>query len=124
MLKFRRNPWLWRDRTRAVQEVLLVDRLQDHGDRPLKHFVFAGRNPEGTGLGDRAGLGDVDPTHGRGDVRAGLGSVQERWEVALPVRLIVLAGLSVHADGPSFAGAVVGLVEPEDVDECGARGLP
>ena len=43
---------------------------------------------------------------GGAPVRAGLGSVQQRLEVALQVRFVVLAGLSVHAHRPVLAGPV------------------
>ena len=61
----------------------------------------------------------MHPPHRRCPVRAGLGSVQQRLQVALQVRRVVLAGLSVHAHGPVLAGPAVGLVQPVDVDEVG-----
>jgi hypothetical protein len=50
---------------------------------------------------------------------AGLGSVQQRLEVALQIHCIVLGRLSVHAHGAVLAGPVVCLEEPVDVDEIG-----
>ena len=102
---------------RTVLEVLLVDRFQDHDDRTLKHLILEGRDAQRPGLGRRAGLGDMDPTHRRRLVRAGLGSVQQRPEVALQVRRVVLAALSVHAHRPVLARTPVSLTEPVDVDE-------
>ena len=75
---------------RAVQEVLLVDRFQHHDDRPLKDLVLEGRDPEGPGLRPEP-FGDVHPPHRRCPVRAGLGPVQQRLEVAPQVLCVVLA---------------------------------
>ena len=66
-------------------------------------------------------LRDVHPPHRRRLVRAGLGAVQQRPEVALQVRRVVRRGLSVHARGPVLARAPVRLVQPVDVDVVGQR---
>jgi hypothetical protein len=104
---------------RAVQEVLLVDRFQDHDHRPLKNLVFEGRYPQRSGLGSRASLGDMNSSHGRRHVGAGLGSVQQRLKVAHQVRRIVLAGLSVNSGRAVLPGLLVRLMQPVDVDEIG-----
>ena len=38
---------------RAGVEVLLIDRLQHHDDRPLKHLAFKRRNPDRPGVATR-----------------------------------------------------------------------
>ena len=100
---------------RAVVEVLLVDRLQQHDDRPLKHLVLQRRNPDRPGLAAGA-FRDMHPSHRRSPVRAGLGPVQERPEVALQVRLVVRGRLSVHAHRSVLARPPVGLAQPGQVE--------
>jgi len=81
-------------------------------------------------LGRADPFGNVHPPHGRCPVRAGLGPVQERLEVAPQIRFVVRGCLSVHAHGPVLARAPVGLVEPRQVEvvvqggECLLRSLP
>ena len=82
---------------RAVPEVLFVERLQHHDHRPLKNFVLKSGNSQRSGLGGRAGLGNVSSSHWGRKVRAGLGSVQQRLEVVLQIHRVVLGRLSVHA---------------------------
>jgi len=103
---------------RAVQKVLLVDRLQDHRHRPLEDFVLERRDPNGPGF--FAGpLGDIHPTHRRRPIRAGLGPVQQRLKVGLQVYRVLRGRLSVHADCTVLAGALVGFTQPFQVDQVG-----
>jgi hypothetical protein len=104
---------------RAVQEVLLVDGVQHHRDRPLKHFVFKGRDPERTRC--PVSLRDFDAPDRRGVVRAGLEAVQQRPEVALQVRRIVRRRLLVYADRAILARLLVGDAEKLHVDVMGQR---
>src|SRR5262245_19292634 len=60
----------WAKAVRAVQEVLLIDGVQHHRNRPLKYFVFEGRDPERTFGPVR--LGNLDTPDRRGVVRARL----------------------------------------------------
>src|SRR5437879_3566444 len=57
----------------AIQKVLLIDSFQNHDDRPLKHFVFKGRDTNGTGVATRP-LRDVHTSYRWRSVDAGLGS--------------------------------------------------
>src|SRR5262247_3244160 len=47
---------------RTGKEVLLVDGLQDHDNRPLRHLVFEGWKAEGPKRSSSIALGDVDPS--------------------------------------------------------------
>ena len=69
---------------RAVQKVLLVDRLQHHRHRPLKHLVLEGRDADGPRRLAVA-LRDVHPPHRGRPVRPGLDPVEQRLEVLLQV---------------------------------------
>ena len=59
----------------------------------------------------------MHPPHGRCPVRAGLGSAQQRLEVAQQVDRIVLCRLSVHAHSPVRTRAVERPVKPFEVHE-------
>ena len=106
---------------RAGIEVLLVDRLQQHDDRPLENLVLQGGNSDRASLGSRARLGNVHTPHRRCPVRPGLRPVQERLEVRLQVLRVLGPGLSVHARCPVFAGPVEGRFQPVDVHQIGQR---
>ena len=101
---------------RDVQEVRLVHRFQHHQHRTLEDLILKRRYPERAGLVGRARLGDVHSTHRRRHVRAGFGAVEEVLEVGLQVDLVVVRGLSVHADGPVLACPGIGCEHPFDVD--------
>jgi hypothetical protein len=101
---------------RDVQEVRLVDGFQHHQHRTLEDLILVRGYPQRPRLARRAGLGDLDSTHRRCHVRAGLGAVEQVLKVGHQVRLIVFRGLSVYADGAVFAGSEIGRVQPLDVD--------
>ena len=92
----------------GVQEVRLVHRLQHHQDRTLEDFVLKRGNSQRAGLARRACLGDMHSPHRRGHVRAGLRAIEEVLKVVPQVDLVILRGLSVHADGSILAGQSVG----------------
>jgi site-specific DNA recombinase len=104
---------------RAVQEVLFVDGLQHHGNRPLKHLILEGWNPNGPCL--PIALRDMHTPHGRCSVRARLRAFQQRAEVVLQVRCVVFRALSVHACRAVLTRAPVRFLEPVDVDVVGER---
>ena len=64
----------------------------------------------------------MNPTYRRGLVRAALGTVQQRLEVALQVRRILRGRLPVNADRPVLAGQPEGFLEPVKVDVMRQRG--
>jgi hypothetical protein len=101
----------WPITVRTVQEVLFVDRLQEHDDRPLQHFVFKGRDAEGTPVAS-CPFWNPRPPHGRRSVRAGLGPTFQRRQVLHQVRLVSPTSLSIHARGGVLAGGLVGVTQP------------
>jgi hypothetical protein len=99
---------------RAVQEVLLVDRLQRQHDRPLEDLILQSRYPEGAGPRTRP-FRNAHPPHRRCPVRAGLGAVQKRLQVVQQAQPVVVGRLSVHARCPVFAGPVESCDQPGQV---------
>ena len=100
---------------RAVVEILLVDRLQQHHDRPLEHFVLQRRDADGPGLSASA-LRDMHPPHRRRPVRARLRAFQERPKVALQVFLVVRRRLAVHAHRAILARPPISLSQPCQIE--------
>ena len=66
---------------RARQKVRLVDRLQKHQDRPLRHLVFKRRDAEGAFRAVR--FRDVVASHRRRAIAARLDPAQEAFEIGL-----------------------------------------
>jgi site-specific DNA recombinase len=106
---------------RAVQEVLFVEWLQQHDDRPLENLVLQGRDSERASLGGRAAFRNVHSSHGRSAVRAGLRAVEQALEIALQVALVFFRGHSVHAHGAVLARALVRFLQPIKVHQVGQR---
>ena len=100
---------------RAVVEVLLVNRLQEHHDRPLKHFVFQRRDADGAGLSASA-LRDMHPSHRRRPVHTRLRAFQEQSEVDLQVLLVVRRRLAVHPRRAVFARPPIGFSQPCQIE--------
>ena len=100
---------------RAVQKILLIDRLQHHGDRALQHFVLECRHPNRASLGSIA-FGDMHASHRRCVVRSGLGALQQVLQVLLQVRCVLLRVLAVHAPRAVLARAPIRLPEPVFID--------
>ena len=105
---------LWPKAVRAVEKFLLVDRFQHHGDCPLQHLVLEGGDAERPFL--PIALRDVDASHGRCSVRAGLRAVEQTPEVTLQICRVLLRGLPVDARGSVLARASVRLAQPCQVD--------
>src|SRR5262245_356248 len=103
---------------RAVVKVLLVDRLQQHDDRPLQHLVCKRRDADGSGLVTRA-LRYVHPPHRRRPVRAGLRRLQQSLQVAPESLVEVVDGLSIHAHGPVRPRSLIGDRQPVHVHVVG-----
>src|SRR5215472_7836543 len=105
---------------RAVQKALLVNCLQYHDYRPLKHLVLEGRYPDGTRL--RAiSFWYVHSPNRWCHVAAGLDPFEQRAEVFLQVARIILGRLSVHAGGSVLARAPIRLAQPVDIDVLSKR---
>src|SRR5438034_1070963 len=100
---------------RAVQKVLLVNRLEHHDHRPLKDLVFEGRYPD-RARGCSIALGDIRPLHGWRSVTARLGAVEQIPEILLQVLRIRVSRLSVYTRCAILPRAPIGLFEPGHVD--------
>ena len=100
---------------RARQKVHLVDRLQQHQDRPLRHLVFKRRNAQRPFRAIR--FGDVVAAHRWGDIAARLDPVQEVVKIGLQILLVVGARHTVNARRTVLAGAPIRLDHPLEVDE-------
>ena len=100
---------------RARQEVALVDRLQQHQDRPLRHLVFERRDAERPSRAVR--LGDVVPAHRRREVVARLDPVQEAFEIGLKVLLVAGGRHAVDARRPILARSAIRFAHPLAVDQ-------
>src|SRR6266849_2162845 len=105
---------------RARPKVLLVYRLQHHGDRSLRHLVLEGRNAERPLRAVH--LGDVRPAHRRCLVAAGFDAIEEVHKVDLQVRLVCGRRHTVDAGRAVLAGQLVRLLHPFQVDDVVQRG--
>src|SRR5271166_3932664 len=99
---------------------LLIDRLQRHDDRSLCHLVLERRDAEWPLRAVR--LWNVDPTHRRGGVAAGLDALQERQKIGLQVRLVLRRCHPVDARCSILARQPVRLPHPFQVDDMVKRG--
>ena len=106
---------------RAVQKLLLIQRLQDHLHRPLQHLVFEGWHTYGAGLAPRA-LRYVHAPHRWSKVRSRLRSFQQSPEVTPKILGVLLGRLPVHPHRRVFARTLVGFQQPPQVDVIGQRG--
>src|SRR5262249_1701962 len=107
-----RSPWP--KPVRAGLEVLLVDRLPQHDDRPLEDFVLRRRYPDRPGPGRPGSFREVRPAHRRCPVGAGLGPVQERTPIGVQVRFVVRGGYPGPTRGPAPAPAPARPPPPRD----------
>jgi site-specific DNA recombinase len=101
---------------RAVQKVLLEDRLQHHQHRPLQHFVFQRRNADGTRLFRFARLGDVHPTHWRRTIPTGFEPLEQARQVRFQVSFVLRRRHAVDTRRTVLAGAPVRLAQPLLID--------
>jgi hypothetical protein len=81
---------------REILEVLLVNRFQQHGHRPLQHFVLDGGPTEGSSLLAVA-FGDMYPLDWRRDVAPAFDPVEQAQQVLFPVLALVGPSLAIHA---------------------------
>jgi len=95
---------------RAVQKVLLVDCLQYHRHRLLKHLVFKRRYPYRADFRP-VPFRNVHAPHRRRSVGvSGLRSVEQLLEIALQLSRILLRRLAIHSHRAVLAHAPIGLV--------------
>lgn len=112
---------------RAVQKVVLVNRLQQHDDRPLEDLVLqtgnsgTDRRLVGASLGLRVALRNVHSPDRRCLVRAGLYAVEQPLEVPQQVLLVFGRGYSVYALGSVLPGAPIRFDQPVEVHQVGQR---
>ena len=99
----------------ARQKVRLVDRLQQHQDRPLRHLVFERRDAQRAFRPVR--LRDVVPSHRRRAVAARLDPVQKAFEIGLQVLFVFGSRHAVDARRPILARAAIRLRHPVAVDQ-------
>jgi hypothetical protein len=103
---------------RTGQEVLLENRLQHHGHRSLKYLVLEAGYANRPGLRPVA-LGHVGATHGWSLVATRLEPLEQRAEVGLELRLVVLPRLAVHSQSAVLACATERLLQDLHVDVMG-----
>jgi len=97
-------------------EVLLIDRLQHHDDRPLEDFVLKRWYPDWSGLLRPGSFRDMHPSHRRCPVGTGFGSVQKRTQIGNQVNFVVRSGYPVHTRSAVPARAPVGHEQPGEVE--------
>ena len=99
----------------TVPEVLLVDTFQHHHHGSLQHLVLERRYPDWSSL-PAIPFRDVDAAHGRRDILAGLEAVEQRLEVGLQIRRLLVRRLSVQSHRPVFPRYYISRVKHVPVD--------
>src|SRR4029453_5091583 len=107
---------------RAGKKVLLVDGLQHHDDRPLRHLVLEGWKAEGPKRSSSIALGDVYPSDRRCLVAAGLDALQEVPKVGLQVLRVLYRRDTVDTGSTILAGEPVGFPHPFQIENVVQRG--
>ena len=105
---------------RPGNEVLFVDRLQQHHDSPLKDFVLQRGYPDWPLLVPLP-FGYVHPLNRGSLVATRLGAVQQISQTLLQVRLILHGCHVVNPSRRVFAGAAVRLAHPIHINEMAQR---
>src|ERR1700722_10169949 len=99
---------------RARIEVLLIDSVQDHADRPLRHLVFEGRDAERSLRTVRFGY--VRPAYRRSCVAAGSNApkktLQIHFQIHFKVRFVFRSDDSIDAGHTTLAGEPISLPHP------------
>src|SRR5215467_13923088 len=106
----------------AGKKVLLVDGLQDHDNRPLRHLVLEGWKAEGPKRSSSIALGDVHPPDRRCLVAAGLDALQKIQKVGLQVLRVLCRHDTVDTGSTILAGEPVGFPHPFQVEDVVQRG--
>jgi hypothetical protein len=102
---------------RARQEILLVDRLQQHHHGALKHLVGEGRNPDGSTTS--VGLRDVRAADRWGAIAAGFCCVEKALEIFLQVFRELRGRLTIDPCSAILARPSVRLAHPGEVHVVG-----
>src|SRR5713226_636358 len=105
---------------RAGQKVLLIDGLQNHDDRPLRHLVLEGRDAERPSRAIR--LRDVRPAHRWCLVATGFDAIHQVQEIGRQVRIVGRRRYTVDAGRTILARQLVGFPHPFQVDDVMQRG--
>src|SRR5262245_38942462 len=106
----------------AGKKVLLVDGLQDHDNRPLRHLVLEGWKAEGPERFSSIALGDVHPPDRWRLVAAGLDALQEVGKIGLQVLRVLGRRHTVDTGSAILAGEPVGFPHPIQVEDVVQRG--
>ena len=104
---------------RARIEVLLINSFQHHADRPLRHFVFEGRDAERPLRAVRFGY--VRPAHRRSFVAARSNALKKTFQVHFKVRFVLRSDYSIDAGRTTLAGQPISLPHPFLVDDVTQR---
>ena len=100
---------------RAGQEVLLVNRFQEHQDGPLRHLVLEGRDAERPLRAVR--FRDVVPANRRCHIAARLDPAQQALKVGLQFPLVVGCRLAVDPRRPILPRPAERLPQPVPVEQ-------
>ncbi len=100
---------------RAVQKVLLVDRLQQHHDCLLRHLILQGRDTQRSP--GSIGFGDVVASHRGRTVTARHHPDPEAFKVCLEIFLIVVSRAPVDARRAILARQSPRLEHPVEVNQ-------
>jgi hypothetical protein len=93
---------------RTVQKVLLIDRLEKHGDCTLQQLVFRGRDADWTGFFARS-FRDVHAPDRWRKIGPRLRTIQQRLQVGFEVLPIIRYRPAIMSGGAVFAQSPVRL---------------
>src|SRR5262245_19212549 len=112
----------WPEAVGTGKKILLVNELQHHDNRPLRHLIFESWKAEGPERSSSIALGDVHPPDRRCLVAAGLNALQEVPKVGLEVLRVLYRRDTVDTGSTIFAGEPVAFLHPFQIDDVVQRG--